>query len=974
LERRRAVHGGALVGRAGELAVVDGALDATGDGGALALQVSGDPGIGKTALLGELGRRGEARGRLVLVGRASELESDLPYGIFVDALDEYLQTLDAGWLASLDHASDGELARMFPTLPGGAATAGAVLDERYRAHRAVQALLAALAEERPLVFLLDDLHWADPASIDLVAALLRRPPRAPVLTALALRTRQAPARLASALETAARNGQLERIELGPLRRSDVGALVGTQVRETDARALYDESGGNPFYLEQLLRAGPSPGAGRTTPGAGIRVEDVELPQAIAVTLAEELGRLSPGARTLLDAAAVVGDPFELDLAAASADVDEPAALAALDELLDATLLLPTDAPRRFRFRHPILRRAVHDTTRLGWRGTAHRRAADALEERGAPAVARAHHVVHFAAAGDRKAIDILREAADASAERAPESAARWYRVALELLPPSAEDRPLRLRLLERLADVLSGSGRFPESHAVLEELLELAPPDAPERRRAVVACARVEHALGRHEDAHRRLVSALERSRERTSPEAVTLLLDLGMDAFYRREYEQMREWGLEAHATVTGIDTPQLRAAAGAMVSVADAFTGRVNEARAYRDEAAALVDSLPDELLALRLNAVANLGNAETYLDRLHDAVGHLDRGLAVGRATGQGHLFPLLMQRKGFALSLLGRLDDAVEVLDHAVEQARLSESPQAIAWALLNRSWVATMVGDLDTALAAAEESVSLGRRLDDNPVLTWSACALGSALVESGEPERCLETLVPAGGGDDLPRIPGVLRCIFQERVTQALLAVGRLDDADRVARSSAALARELDLDLARAMAARARASVALARRDAEEALEAARDSAVAAERMGARIEAARSHALAGRVLAASGRREEAIAAREHAAAELAACGANRYREDAERELRRLGKRVRRRSATAEARSDLAGLTGRELQVARLVVERKTNAEIAGELFLSQKTVESHLRSSFRKLGVSSRAELARAVKDASARD
>jgi DNA-binding NarL/FixJ family response regulator/tetratricopeptide (TPR) repeat protein len=973
LERRQAVHGGALVGRADELTVVDGALDATGDGGALALQVSGDPGIGKTALLTELGRRAEDRGRLVLVGRASELESDLPYGIFVDALDEYLQTLDPGWLESLDHASGGELARMFPTFPGGKEPAGAVLDERYRAHRAVQALLAALAAERPLVILLDDLHWADPASIDLVAALLRRPPRAAVLTVLALRTRQAPARLASALETAARGGEVERIELGPLRRSEVVALLGEDVGETHARALYDESGGNPFYLDQLVRAGASPAGRGTAVRLPLEIEDVELPQAIGVTLAEELGRLSAGARTLLDAAAVVGDPFELELAAAAADVDEAAALTALDELLDATLLLPTDAPRRFRFRHPILRRAVHDTTRLGWRGAAHRRAAEALARRGAPATARAHHVAHFASAGDRQAIDTLREAADASAERAPASAARWYRIAVELLPVSEEDRPLRLELLERLAEVLAGSGRFAESQAVLEQVLELAPTDAPERRRAVVACARVEHALGRHEDAHRRLAAALERIGERRSAEGVTFLLDLGMDAFYRREYEHMRRWGLEAREAVTGVAEPQLHAAASAMVSVADAFTGRVHEARTYCEEAAALVDSLPDELLALRLNAVANLGNAETYLDRLHDAVGHLDRGLVVGRATGQGHLFPLLMQRKGFALSLLGRLDDAVEVLDEGVEAARLSESPQAIAWALLNRSWVATMAGDLDVALAAAGESVSLGRRLDDNPVLTWSACALGSALVDAGEPERCLETLVRAGGGDDLPRIPGVLRCIFQERVAEAFLALGRLADADAVATSAEALARELDLDLARAMAARARASVALAGGDAAGALEAARDSAAAAERMGARIEAARSHALRGRALAASGHRDEAITALEHAAAELAVCGATRYREDAERELRRLGKRMRRRAAVAGP-SRLAGLSGRELEVARLVVERKTNAEIAGELFLSQKTVESHLRSAFRKLGVTSRTELARVVERSAADD
>ncbi len=503
---------------------------------------------------------------------------------------------------------------------------------------------------------------------------------------------------------------------------------------------------------------------------------------------------------------------------------------------------------------------------------------------------------------------------------------------------------------------------------MLEELLDITPEAAPQRTRIVVACAAVEHHLGRHEEAHGRLVAALEQVPDQESPEAVSLLLDLGMDAFYRREYARMREWGARAHALDSGVADPPLHAAASAMVSVACAFTGRIEEARAFLGEAASIVESLPDEVLARRLDAVANLGNAETYLDHMADAVAHLDRGLAVGRATGQGELFPLLMQRKGFALSLLGRLAEAEEVLEHAVEAARLSGSPQSVAWALLNRSWAATMAGDLETALAAAEESVELGREQDDNPVLTWSACALGSALVDAGEPARCLETLVPAGGGPDLPRIPGVLRSVFMERVTQALLAVGNVDDAAGVARAAESLADDLGLDLARTMARRARAAVALATGDAEGATVAALDAADAAERIGARIESARSRALAGRASAARGDRAAAVALLTRAAAELDACGALRYRDEAERELRRLGHRgQRRRSTTPAATDDLAGLTDRELEVARLVVDRKTNPEIAAELFLSQKTVETHLRNMFRKLDVSSRVELARAV-------
>jgi DNA-binding NarL/FixJ family response regulator len=123
--------------------------------------------------------------------------------------------------------------------------------------------------------------------------------------------------------------------------------------------------------------------------------------------------------------------------------------------------------------------------------------------------------------------------------------------------------------------------------------------------------------------------------------------------------------------------------------------------------------------------------------------------------------------------------------------------------------------------------------------------------------------------------------------------------------------------------------------------------------------------------VAGRALAAAGEQDRAAAEIERAAATFAACGALPHRDAAEQELRRLGRTVHRRSRSAAADGEgVASLTGRELEVAGLVVDRKTNPEIAAELFLSLKTVETHLRNIFRKLGVSSRVELARAVEHA----
>jgi len=196
-----------LVGREGELAALERTLDGLRTPGVRVLAIRGEPGIGKTRLLAELADRAGARGLPVLHGRALEFESAVPFAPVVDALDPYLAVLDARRPVRLDREQLAELSAVFPSLadrPG--AEPPALPAERYRLHRAVCALLAALADRRPLVVLLDDLHWADESSLELVAHLLRRPPAARVLLALAYRPRQAPMRLIGMLDHATRGG------------------------------------------------------------------------------------------------------------------------------------------------------------------------------------------------------------------------------------------------------------------------------------------------------------------------------------------------------------------------------------------------------------------------------------------------------------------------------------------------------------------------------------------------------------------------------------------------------------------------------------------------------------------------------------------------------------------------------------------------------------------------------------------------
>jgi predicted ATPase len=198
-----------LVGRAAELGSLEEALARFQRHGFTALEISGEPGIGKTRLLAELARAADQRGHLVLAGAASELEADLPFWAFVDALDEYVHGLPPHRLDELGEEARSGLAHVLPSLaPGPSAATQA---ERHRVHGAVRALLELLADRTPLVLVLDDLHWADSGSLELLGALLRRPPSASVLVALAVRPRQMPPLLAAALERARPGGALDRL-------------------------------------------------------------------------------------------------------------------------------------------------------------------------------------------------------------------------------------------------------------------------------------------------------------------------------------------------------------------------------------------------------------------------------------------------------------------------------------------------------------------------------------------------------------------------------------------------------------------------------------------------------------------------------------------------------------------------------------------------------------------------------------------
>jgi DNA-binding CsgD family transcriptional regulator len=530
----------------------------------------------------------------------------------------------------------------------------------------------------------------------------------------------------------------------------------------------------------------------------------------------------------------------------------------------------------------------------------------------------------------------------------------------------------RVELLLARAGALSAAGHFTASHETLLEAVAIVPERASALCTTVATtCAAVERQLGRYEQAHARLVSTLRNLPDPASVESVELLIELTLNEFYCARYEAMHDWARPAVNAAKMLGDPALLAAALAMPALADATTGPTDRARFHRAKAAALVDGLSDKELSRRPDAASWLAAAELYLDLNAEADAHASRAAGLARATGRGdplfRLYPILPR----IWYVRGKLADAAELLDGAIEAGRLLGSPPALAGNLFNRSVVAVAVGDLDIALATAEEAVELTRHLDDGFVTAWAAVRLAGVLLETGQPDRAAELLLGRAGGEELTLIPGGWRVYCLELLTRCWLALDRRSEAERAAALTAVAAAAVRLPLASAWADRAAAAAALHSGETARAIERALASADAAQQLGAPIESALSRTLAGRALAQTGQSNRAVAELQRAAAVLDACGALRYRDSAERELGKLGHRPHRRTHAGNTNGTrIDSLTKRELQVARLVVDRKTNPEIASELFLSQKTVETHLRNIFRKIDVSTRVELARVVEHA----
>lgn len=956
-----------LVGRAAEIRSLHAALRAVREGGTSVISVTGEPGIGKTRLLREASVQAEALGFQVLDGQGAELEPEIPYAMMIDALDQPFGELRRTELRVLCAEELAELGWLLPSLSALVSPLSTPLQiERHRCHRAVRRVLHHLAAWRPVLLLLDDVHCADYASLEVIAHLLRhRVPRLALL--LAHRSRQLPDTHASVLACAVRNGTMAVLEPGPLSLEEAAELLaGNPLDHIELAQLHRSCGGNPFYLQELAHA--HDGRSGFLGGPGDAVDPWGVPPAIQFALEQEVRTLSPNARLLLQSAAVTGELSDLELAIEVADLDEAEAHCATDELVRVGLMNETGAPGRLAFRHPIVHLAIYQRSGYAWRRRAHHRAAAALARRGAAVSARAHHLEHCGEVGDEHVIHLLTEAGMSAAPRAPLKAERWFRAALRLLPDDAPARR-RLSLTMALADALSATGRLDECSDVLRQALELVPADeAGDRVRVLAQIALTEQGLGNATEGRRLLTAALSLSVP-GSLEAARLRLQLAKSHLMMHDWCEAARLTAEVQQSTTARDDRRLHLVATA----ASAFMGTLHcgqslsDGRRYLDEAVSALDSLTDtEIAPALLDGLTDVAYAEISMERWGNAVAHSDRGIRLCRDTGHGRHLVELQHLRALGLLLQGRLDIGLSAAMNAAKTASLLDNSPLMALTEATRGWVLTLMGRTTEALASGALSMRLNAQRPD-ALYAWHApLVYGSTLIEAGRYRRGRQELIKI-----VSEVPGeiypTLMPHFYRYLVDAELALGRIDAAEKTTRRVEEIVDGMPTMHMRLGDARyCRAHVQLTREEVRAAADNAEQAVTEYTASGTALDAARARLLFGHALADL--RDLTAAKAQFDAALLAfeLGGAERLAERARLALHRVGERQtagpRSRSRATTVR--LGDLTERQSEIVDRVVLGRTNRQISQELYVSEKTIEAHLTRLYTKLGVSSRAELA----------
>jgi len=523
-----------LIGRGDQLFVLEDALLAAYRGESRAVAVGGEAGMGKTRLVRELAERGEQLGCEVLWGTCSEAELPLPYLPLVEALGNYLSRNDVDAVAASLGAAGRELGQLFPQLaPHDAAPLGDPAQAKLRLFEAVVALLGLAARDRGLLLVIDDVHWADSATRELLDHLVRRLTKTRALLVMTYRSDELDRRhpLAPLVQTWRRSGAVELVQLAPLEEGDTLEMLAAILDdETLARQYLDvlhvRAEGNPFVLEEMLKEALE---------RGEPVERLRVPETVRDTILLRFGRLDAEAGRILEAAAVLGRTFDYSTLVDMSGADEDAVQRTLEIGTAQQLVEAVDGGRAaYRWRHALTQEAVADEIVLPRRQQIHSAAADTLRAGGADAMTVARHLL--GAGRFEEAVPACMEAADEA------EASLAFSEALELLEralPHVRQPLVRSRVLARMGRLVWMAGRPGAAEPLLDEGssgLDAA-GEQVEAARYRLLLARCQWEQSRPAEARATFENALL-ELERHGPSADLALAYLRLSGLYKFELE----------------------------------------------------------------------------------------------------------------------------------------------------------------------------------------------------------------------------------------------------------------------------------------------------------------------------------------------------------------------------------------------------------------------------------------------------
>ena len=914
-----------VIGREQELAEFEALLDAVDELPA-AFLVSGEPGIGKTILWRAGLELAPERGFRVLYATPATAETRLSFAALADLLEpvlaETLSELPPPQRRALEVALLLEDSEGRP--PDNRAVSFAFLG-----------VLRTLARSAPLVVAVDDVQWLDGPSAFVLEFALRRLQEEPILFLLAQRTAGDDDRVPLMLDRALPAERLHRVTLGPL---SLGALHHLLRERLDLvlprpkiRRLHELSGGNPFYALELAR-GVERGSILLEPGE-------RLPASLGALVNERIEGLPTDSRAALVVASALSQPT-LELVGAALGRDAGPELAPALEAQVVEL-----AGDRIRFTHPLLASGVYGSTPVDERRALHRRLAELVPDP-------EEHARHLALAVDGPdagvAAALEQAAARARARGASAAAAELGDLSRQLTPPDAVVDIHRRTVGTAYHCFDAGD---PARAIQLLEKAQGTAPDGSARAETLTALSRL-HRFGGDQPlaaelARQALAEAGTDDRVRAGAAqglAATLML-------LREDLEEGVEVATLAADHAARSDDVVLQAETLSVQSLLECLVGNPRAAETMRrapDEA--------DEILFARVLATPthNRGVFALWTDGV-DALGLLRAGHDAVVAHGDEGSAPMVLANLALGEYLAGRWSEAAQVAEEAFEAALETGQGHNEAFALATRALVRGSRGDEEGCRADAAEAMGIaGERAMAVARINavWALGILELSLGHAAEAESLIrphrERLLTAG-----VREPGTIRFVPDE--IEALVALGRADEAESLLAWLEERGRALDRVSARAAAARCRGLFALARSDTEGALARFEEALAQHERAGMPFERARTLLAQGIALRHARRRRDARETIEEARAAFASLGAALWEQKAAAELGQIGGR---RAAGDE-------LTPAEARVAELVAEGLSNKEAAAALFLTERTVEFHLTHVYRKLGVRSRSELAR---------